>query len=263
MDSIIEEWLGTYESRDTKTSYKYDIAKFQRWLNRANIVFRQLKLADVRSWQSTLGSTPGDRRLASSVKSLLKYAHNNEYLPNVDRCLQIPKRSAVLVERKLSRQQVDRMLVLAKGNDKLLLKLLFYLGLRISEARRLKRSDIKSINGELVFGVTRKGNKFQNVSLSRGLSQVIVHELPTRGYLFKGKKNGCLSRSQSYRRVKKIAKQVVPKASCHWFRHAFCTLSLQANASLIDVSKAMNHSSIAVTSQYVHESGRSVSRFLE
>ena len=262
MDSIIEEWLNTFDSEDTKTSYKYDIAKFQRWLNRANIVFGQLKLADVRSWRSTLGSTPGDRRLISSVKSLLKYAHNNEYLPNVGRCLQTPRTSAVLVERRLSRQQVDRMLALATGEDKLLLKLLFYLGLRISEARRLKRSDIKSINGELVFGVTRKGNKFQNVSLSRGLSQGIVHELPTRGYLFKGR-NGCLSRSQSYRRVKKIAKQVVPKASCHWFRHAFCTLSLQANASLIDVSKAMNHSSIAVTSQYVHESGRSVSRFLE
>ena len=225
MENIVKEWLITFDSEDTKTSYKYDIAKFQRWLNRANIVFGQLKLADVRSWRSTVGSTPADRRLVSSVKSFLKYAYNNEYLPNVGRCLKTPKRSAVLVERKLSREQVDRMLALAKGNDKLLLKLLFYLGLRISEARRLKRSDIKSINGELVFGVTRKGNKFQNVSLSRGLSQAVLQDLPTRGYLFKGR-NGCLSRSQSYRRVKKIAKQVVPKASCHWFRHAFCTLSL-------------------------------------
>ena len=119
----------------------------------------------MRAWRSTLGSTPGDRRLVSSVKSFLKYAYNNEYLPNVGRCLQTPRRSAVLVERRLSRQQVDRMLALATGEDKLLLKLLFYLGLRISEARRLKRSDIKSINGELVFGVTRKGNKFQKVSL--------------------------------------------------------------------------------------------------
>ena len=161
MENIVTEWLNTFESEDTKTSYKYDIASFRRWLNRANIVFGQLKLADVRAWRSTLGSTPGDRRLISSVKSLLKYAHNNEYLPNVGRCLQIPKRSAVLVERKLSREQVDRMLALAKGNDKLLLKLLFYLGLRISEARRLKRSDIKRIDGELVFGVTRKGHEQQ------------------------------------------------------------------------------------------------------
>ena len=108
MENIVTEWLNTFESEDTKISYKYDIAKFQGWLN--------------------------------------------EYLPNVGRCLQTPRRSAVLVERRLSRQQVDRMLALATGEDKLLLKLLFYLGLRISEARRLKRSDIKSINGELVFG---------------------------------------------------------------------------------------------------------------
>ena len=199
----------------------------------------------------------------SAIKSFLKYCYNQGYIPtDVGRCLKVPRRTEVRVERKLSRGEVDRMLALAKGNDRLLLKLLFYLGLRLSEARKLQRSDIKSVNGELEFSVLGKGNKFRRVSLSRKLSREIVEHLPSTGYLFRGRK-GCLSRSQGYRRVKKIAKQVVPKASCHWFRHAFCTLSLQANASLIDVCKAMNHSSLAVTSQYVHESGRSVSRFLE
>ena len=63
------------------------------------------------------------------------------------------------------------MLVLAKGNDRLLLKLLFYLGLRLSEARRLQRSDIKNVNGELEFSVVGKGNKFRSVTLSRNLSR--------------------------------------------------------------------------------------------
>ena len=154
------------------------------------------------------------------------------------------------------------MLEIAKGNDRLLLKLLFYLGLRLSEARRLKRSDIKIIDGKLVFCVIRKGNKFQKVSLSRRLSRGIMRDLPTRGYLFRGR-NGCLSRSQSYRRIKRIAKQVVSKASPHWFRHAFCWLSLKAGASVMDVSKTMGHSNISTTSQYMHSSGPSVSRFLE
>ena len=176
--------------------------------------------------------------------------------------MKVPRRTLIRVERKLSKGEVLRMLVLAKGNDRLLLKLLFYLGLRLSEARRLQRSDIKNVNGELEFSVLGKGNKFRRVSLSRKLSREIVEHLPSTGYLFRGR-NGCISRSQGYRRVKKIAKMVHSKASPHWFRHAFCTLSLESNASLIDVCKAMNHSSVAVTSQYMHSSGRSVSRFLE
>ena len=54
------------------------------------------------------------------------------------------------------------MLGIARGNDRLLLKLLFYLGLRLSEARRLKRSDIKNVKNELQFSVVGKGNKFDN-----------------------------------------------------------------------------------------------------
>ena len=154
------------------------------------------------------------------------------------------------------------MLGIAKGNDRLLLKLLFYLGIRASEARRLKRADIKNVNNELQFNVLGKGNKFRKVSLSRKLSREIVQNLPSMGYLFKGR-NGCLSRSQMYRRVKNIAKRVNSKASPHWFRHAFCYLSLKAGASVMDVCKAMGHSSVSTTSKYMHASGPSVSRFLE
>ena len=154
------------------------------------------------------------------------------------------------------------MLGIAKGEARLLLKLLFYLGLRLSEVRRLKRADIKNVNNEMQFSVIGKGNKFRKIFLSRKLSREIVSALPATGYLFKGR-NGCLSRSQTYRRVKDIAKRVNSKASPHWFRHAFCWLSLKAGASVMDVSKAMGHSSVSTTSKYMHASGPSISSFLE
>ena len=154
------------------------------------------------------------------------------------------------------------MVALAKGNDRLLLKLLFYLGLRLSEARRIQRSDIKNVNGELEFSVLGKGNKFRRVSLSRKLSREIVEHLPSTGYLFRGRK-GCVSRSQGYRRVKKIAKMVHSKASPHWLRHAFCWLALESGASVVNVSKAMGHSSVSTTSKYIHASGPPISSFLE
>ena len=263
MDSIIEEWLSTYESQDTKTSYKYDIAKFQRWFNASNIDFLHITLKDLQRFGRTVGKSPADRRLVSAVKSFLKYCFNQGYIPtDVGRCLKVPRRTEVRVERKLSRGEVDRMVALAKGSDRLLLKLLFYLGLRLSEALRLKRGDIKSCNNELQFSILGKGNKFRRVSLSRKLSREIVEHLPATGYIFRGRK-GRVSRSQGYRRVKKIAKMVNSNASPHWLRHSFCWLALESGASVVNVSKAMGHSSVSTTSKYMHASGPPISSFLE
>ena len=259
MKSIIEEWLNIFDSKETRCSYKYDISKFQGWLSANNITFKDITLKDLQRWQRTLGKSPADRRLISAVKSFLSYSFNQGYLPtDVGRCLKAPKKTEIRVERKLSKEEVHRMLEITKGNDRLLLKLLFYLGLRLSEARRLKRADIKNVKNELQFSVVGKGNKFRKISLSRKLSREIVQNLLSKGYLFRGR-NGCLSRSQSYRRVKRMAKQVVSKASPHWLRHGFCYLSLVSGAPVMDVSKAMGHSSISTTSKYMHATDKPVS----
>ena len=77
------------------------------------------------------------------------------------------------------------MIALAGGKDVLLMKLLFYLGLRLSEARQLKREDISNNHGQLQFCILGKGGKHRRVSLSTNLSREIVRELPRRGYLFR------------------------------------------------------------------------------
>ena len=172
MDSIIEEWLHTFHSPETKLSYKYDIKRLRSWISANNIDFNRIALKDLQRFGRTVGKSPADRRLVSAIKSFFKYCYNQGHLTtDVGRCLKMPKRTEIRVERKLSKKEVRRMLEIAKGNDRLLLKLLFYLGLRLSEARRLKRSDIKSINDELQFSVLGKGGKFRKVSLSRKLSR--------------------------------------------------------------------------------------------
>ena len=204
MDSIIRKWLNTFDSTETKLSYKYDILKFQGWLSANNITFNRVTLKELKRLGRTLGTTPADRRLVSAVKSFFRYCYNQGYLSSdVGRCLKAPKKTDPLVERKLSKEEVRRMLGIAKGSDRLLLKLLFYLGLTLSEVRRLRRSDIKNVNNEMQFSVVGKGNKFRKVSLSRKLSREIVQNLPSKGYLFRGR-NGCLSRSQSYRRLQTV-----------------------------------------------------------
>ena len=65
-------------------------------------------------------------------------------------------------------------------------------------------------------------------------------------------------------RVKVLAKKVSkPEISCHWLRHAFASWSLHAGANLVDVSKALGHSSVAVTSLYLHASDKPVSSLID
>ena len=54
-----------------------------------------------------------------------------------------------------------------------------------------------------------------------------------------------------------------PEVSCHWCRHFFATISLHAGANLVDVSRALGHSSVAVTSIYLHSSDAAVSELID
>ena len=104
MDSIIEEWLSTYESTETKLSYKYDIERLRSWLSANNITFKDITLKDLQRWQRTVGKSPADRRLVSAVKSFFRYCFNQGYFTtDVSRCLKMARRTKIRVERKLSR----------------------------------------------------------------------------------------------------------------------------------------------------------------
>ena len=48
MDSIIRKWLNTFDSKETKLSYKYDILKFQGWLSVNNITFNRITLKELK-----------------------------------------------------------------------------------------------------------------------------------------------------------------------------------------------------------------------
>ena len=109
MDSIIAEWLSTYESTETKLSYKYDIERLRSWLSANNITFKDITLKDLQRWGWTVGKSPADRRCLSAIKSFLKYCFNQAYLSSdVSRCLKVARRTKIRVERKLSKEEVIR-----------------------------------------------------------------------------------------------------------------------------------------------------------
>ena len=262
MEDAHIDWLGA-KTQQTKRAYAHDFATFMSWLDTKSYTLDTIKLHQLKEFQRDMSGVAGCKRLLSAVRSFFKYCYNQGFTEsNIGRCLIIPRQFAVLKERKLTRTQIDNIIAASKGKTILLTKLLFYLGLRINEARLLHCDDITEVERCLLFRVVGKGNKIRTVKLGQQKSCEVKPLLPKSGYVFSGP-CGPISTNSAYKRVKVAARRAqLPFVSGHWLRHGFCTLALLSKAPLQSVSAAMGHSSLAITSRYAHAGEDAVSTFL-
>lgn len=72
-------------------------------------------------------------------------------------------------------------------------------------------------------------------------------------WVFTGRAGGPLSSVSGWRAVKQaIADTGVPAGSAHWLRHCFASHALDGGAGLRLVSADLGHSSLQITSAYLH-----------
>jgi integrase/recombinase XerD len=134
--------------------------------------------------------------------------------------------------------------------NNLILDLLFYSGLRISELTNLRHCDWQG-NSLKVWG---KGNKVRYVFLPSFLSRVF--EPSSKQYLFLTKPGNKLTetwvRIMLKRKVVKagIGKNITP----HTFRRSFATLLNSRGARLTTIQKLLGHSNLETTASYIHNS---------
>ncbi len=132
--------------------------------------------------------------------------------------------------------------------EKLLVVMLYTLGLRISELASLELSDITQ---EWVR-VIGKGNKQRDIPLlksTRGLIDEYLSIFMVKKFLFE--KNGeRLSENSLRYMITKIFKRVALKVSPHQLRHSYASSLLNAGAPIVDVSELLGHSSMATTQIY-------------
>jgi integrase len=154
----------------------------------------------------------------------------------------------------------------------LLFRLLYCCGLRISEACRLKISDVDSNNG-ILFIRGSKFNKDRLVPMSASLTSMFIdyHDLfnqnnRTDNYYFRNKTGTPLKRDHVYKNYRKLLWKVGISHGgkgkgprLHDFRHTFCvhTLAKQAKeeidlyTALPILSTYLGHSSVGATQRYV------------
>ena len=155
---------------------------------------------------------------------------------------------AKTLPKPISHQHILEALQKSDIQERLIIIMLYTLGLRISELSSLKLDDIKD---EWVR-VLGKGNKQRDLPLMGSTKKILDEYLGVfvvNKFLFE--KNGEKLSENSLRYiVTKVFKKVGIKVTPHQLRHSYATSLLNSGAPIVDVSELLGHSSMATTQIY-------------
>ena len=183
----------------------------------------------------------------SAVRSFVKYLEDQRGLSVrmiSDESIKVPQSLPKPIEEKY----ISEVLQQAKMEERLIIALLYGLGLRISELSALKLDDIK---GKWIQ-IHGKGNKVRELplmgTLQREIAQYISQYHPKK-YLFE-KGNAPMNAAQLRYKLSKLFKDAGLKVTPHQLRHSFATHMLNHGARIADVSELLGHETMATTQVY-------------
>jgi integrase/recombinase XerD len=256
--SLVQMWLAGKNKR-TKELYLQVVNHFLEFVGRT---LNEVLLEDVVQWMESLryrGYTQNTVVLKISViRSLFSYGFKAGYLDvNVTALIKVPPQTSAIHERFLEQEEVRQFInSISQQRGRVLLTLIYTTGLRVSEALNINWRDLKSngLGGQVT--VMGKGGKLRTVLISPNLWQ-LLQALPRPNNcepLFSTSSGKRLDRYNLHRFVKREAEKagVNPHISIHWLRHAHACHSLENGCELDVLMRSLGHSSLTVTSQYLH-----------
>jgi integrase/recombinase XerD len=258
---LVGLWLSMKTSRHTRRAYQADVSRFLVFVAKP---LSWVTLSDLQAYAQHLGQgslqPATQNRALTAVKSLLSFAQETGYLPfNVGAAVQLRPDRDRLAQRILEESEVARLIEAAPdGRNRVLLKLLYVSGIRVSEVCGLKWCDVvpRQDGGQVtVFGksgktrtILLKPKVWQQLLSIRGDSGVVDPVFGSR------KGGGPLDVSQVRRIVYAAAKKagLAQKVSPHWMRHAHASHALDRSAPIHLVQATLGHASVSTTGRYLH-----------
>ena len=183
----------------------------------------------------------------SAIRSFIKYMNEQEELTIQllgDSVIKVPK----TLPKPLDKSIIDEVLFKCNKQERLILTLLYALGLRISELSMLQLNNISS---EWVT-VRGKGDKERNIPLLPSIyNEIELYRQYEGPRTFLLEKNGKQMTTNQIRYIfSKVFKKSGIKATPHQLRHSFATHLLHNGARISDVSELLGHSSMVSTQIY-------------
>jgi len=256
LDVILNMWLHG-KAAATQESYKRISNMFLVFIDKPLI---NVGLDDVQMFLDSLHLSPNTvKTYMSIVKSLISFCHELGIMKyNIAKPIKTPKPKDCLTERIMSEQEITLMIHSeTNARNKLILKMLYYCGLRASELAALTWGDLSDRQGNGQATIYGKGSKTRVVIIPTGLWRELEQLRGDAGKsdpIFKSRQGiGFMSRAMIWNIVKAAAKRIgLDNPSPHWLRHGHASHSLDRGAPIHLVSQSLGHASVATTSRYLH-----------
>ena len=144
--------------------------------------------------------------------------------------------------------------------NKLIIKIIIFTGIRVSEAISIKMGDISEESDLYTIRIRSKGNKYRIVMIKKDLiadllKNIKINFLSKDALLFVNKKGGALTQAYVSRVVEQLLFQAgirKKKNGAHMLRHTFATLLYKKQKDLILVQEALGHSNLNTSRIYTH-----------
>lgn len=258
----IYEWIDSKCSPKTKEAYSETIQQLIDSLPE-NYSLNNTYLSHLQGFlkQKSHQSPYTQKRHKSALQSLYSFLTDHGYVEkNLGRGLKKITTPHTISKKYLTQEEVIRIFLSEKNErNRILLKLMYVLGLRISEVTQLKWKDIQNREDHGLVNISGKGGKSRSIPISGSLWDELKKFRGTKKDfepLFTAWNDGenPLSPDQIQQIIKKAALRagITKPVSPHWLRHAHASHAIDRGAPIHLVQTTLGHASVATTGKYLH-----------
>ena len=195
-------------------------------------------------------------RKVSVIKNFLKFLQSEKIIDQINLDKFESLKNSKKIPKAITKSQIDEIFN-SLNNSKsrnskvytMVLRLMFLSGLRVSEALKLKWSDL-NIN-DFSLNIYGKGSKERKVYLTQDFSKQLSLLKSNSIFIFHTKNKPISTRTINKFLNDSFKCGIINKSlSSHIFRHSFATTMLENNADIRHIQKLLGHSSISTTEIY-------------